>query len=291
MSKPGRVRGIAALLLALLPLLVAGHSGHEHGVVEALPPAPATSPAPAVAAAAAGASADVVSLPARVIADPRRTLVIAAPQAGAVIAPKRGFPAAGQWLRAGESLAELQPALATSARRDIEAQLVDARRDADIGYLQIDRYGIEAQKFDVSLPTQTLQIVTDYRAAQVRRDQMQESLSGRLAITAPRAGRLLRLDAASGRQYAAGEPLFVVQLDDGLAVEARFIDADLVVPEVAIARLEDGSERSLHLLGRGYDAGQRVSVVRYALAGEAGAPLAVNQRLSLRLPQPSGSRP
>lgn len=287
MSKPGRVAGVAAPLLALLPLLVAGHAGHEHGAAETPPP---LAVAPAVAAAASGrASAAVLSLPARVIADPRRTLVIAAPQAGAVIAPKRGFPAAGQWLRAGESLAELQPALPTTARRDIEAQLVDARRDADIGYLQIDRYGIEAQKFDVSLPTQTLQIVTDYRAAQVRRDQMQESLSGRLAITAPRAGRLLRLDAASGRQYAAGEPLFVVQLDDGLAVEARFIDAGLVAPEVATARLDDGSERMLHLLGRGYDAAQRVAVVRYALAGEAGAALAVNQRLRILLPQPSGS--
>lgn len=273
----GRIAATLAgpcLTLAMAALLtLSAHEGHPH---DEPPPAaePARVPAPVVAPA--------LSLPARVIADPRRTLVLAAPQAGAVIAPAGGFPIAGRVLKAGEVIARLQPAVAQPVRRDLERQLADAHRDTGIGSLQIDRYGItEAQKFDISLPTQTLQILTDYHAAQARQQQLEQSLSGSIDIAAPRGGRLLRVEAASGRQYAPGEPLFVVQADDGLAIEVRYVDADLIAPEQAVAVLNDGRQLPLRRLSGGYDSAQRAQVVRYApLVHDP--QLQVNQRLRLQ---------
>ena len=281
--QPLRDRVVAvlpSLLLALTaaaPAALLAHEGHEHEESQAVSaPGPEAShplPVPAASAAAPG-------LPARVIADPRRTLVVAAPQAGAVMAPAGGFPLAGRLLKAGEVIARLQPTVAQPLRRDLERQLADAHRDTGIGALQIDRYGIEVHNFDVALPTQTLQIITDYHAAQARQSQLEQSLSTSIDIAVPRGGRLLRVEAASGRQYAPGETLFVVQADDGLAIEARYVDTDLVAPEQAVALLDDGRQLPLRRLSSGYDSAQRAQVVRYAPLAHDPL-LQVNQRLRL----------
>jgi len=262
-------------LMAAAPAALPAHEGHEHEEPQA--PQAAVAPVPVVAAA-------TLSLPARVIADPRRTLIVAAPQAGAVMAPAGGFPLAGRVLKAGEVIARLQPVVAQPLRRDLERQLADAHRDTGIGALQIDRYGIEVHNFDVALPTQTLQIITDYHAAQARQAQLEQSLSTSIDIAAPRGGRLLRVEAASGRQYASGETLFVVQADDGLAIEARFVDTDLVAPEQAIALLDDSRQLPLRRLSSGYDSAQRAQVVRYAPLVHDPL-LQVNQRLHLQFVQ------
>lgn len=270
---PGLLLGLATVA----PAALLAHEGHEHE--ERRPASEVVHPAPVPAA-----TATTLSLPARVIADPRRTLVLAAPQAGAVMAPAGGFPLAGRMLKAGEVIARLQPAVAQPVRRDLERQLADARRDTGIGHLQIDRYGIEVHNFDIALPTQTLQIITDYHAAQARQAQLEQSLSGSIDIAVPRGGRLLRVEAASGRQYAPGETLFVVQADDGLAIEARFVDTDLVAPEQALALLDDGRQLPLRRLSSGYDSAQRAQVVRYAPLVHDPL-LQVNQRLRLQFPQ------
>ena len=52
------------------------------------------------------------------------------------------------------------------------------------------------QRFDISLPTQTLQILSEYKAAKIRQSQLETSLEGVVDIRAPRAGPVLRADAA-----------------------------------------------------------------------------------------------
>ena len=177
------------------------------------------------------------SRPARVIADTRKSVLVAAPEAGVLAAPAGGFKRAGQRVQAGELLGRLRPATPQAQRRDIEGRLVDARRDADIGALQIDRYGItEAQRFDISLPTQTLQILTEYTAAKTRRAQLETSLDGTVEIRAPRAGRVLRADADASRQLAPGDALFAIQSDcDAIAIELKDVGDGFVAPTAAVA--------------------------------------------------------
>ena len=225
------------------------------------------------------------SRPARVIADARRTVVIAAPEAGTLEAPAGGFKRAGQSVRAGEVLGRLRPATPQAQRRDIEGRLVDARRDAMLGALQVDRYGItEAQHFDISLPTQTLQILSEYKAAKIRQSQLETSLEGVVEIRAPRAGQVLRADADASRQVAPGEALFAIQAQgNGLAVELKAVDEGFTAPLTAVAVLGDGRELALTRIGSGFDANQRAHVALYAPSAAAEG-LVVNQRLRVQWP-------
>ncbi|MCX7060867.1 MAG: hypothetical protein NTZ11_08225 [Gammaproteobacteria bacterium] len=278
-------------LLAVLLLASASSSGHEgHAHRDAAPlsaPASATVPLAASAPVAAAAVGEALNRrPARVIADVRKSVLVAAPEAGVLEAPPGGFKRAGQKVVAGELLGRLRPATPQLQRRDIEAKLVEARRDADIGALQIDRYGItEAQRFDVSLPTQTLQILTDYTAAKTRREQLQTSLDGTVEIRAPRSGRVLRADADASRQFEPGEAVFAIQSDgDALVIELKDTDEGFVAPLSAHAVLSDGRELPLTRIGSGFDASQRAHVALYAPVGPADG-LIINQRLRLQWPQ------
>ncbi len=223
--------------------------------------------------------------PARVVSDARHSVVVAAPEAGALLAPAGGFVRPGQPVRAGQVLGHVRPAVPQRLRRNIEAQLVDARRDTAIGALQVDRYGItEAPHFDISLPTQTLQILTDYKAAKIRRAQLESSLDGSVAIIASHGGRVLRSEAGRNRQLAAGEALFTIETDGGHAViELKAIDDGFVAPATAIAVLDDGRRLPLRRIGGGFDAAQRAHVALYAPASPAEG-LVVNQRLRLQWP-------
>lgn len=268
------------LLPALLLALSAGSGAHEgHVHAEAPPPSPRT---PVAAAAAVVPS--FVGWPARVVSDARRTVTMAAPEAGVLLAPASGFRRAGQRVRAGEVLGRLRPATPQLARRGIEGKLADARRDTLLGSLQIDRYGIaEAPRFDVSLPTQTLQILTDYDAARIGRAELEQSLDGTVAVVAPCAGRLLRVDADASRQVRPGEPLFTLEADGAaLAVELRLVDERFEPPGRAVAMLDDGRRLPLTRIARGYDAATRAEVATYALATPGAAGLIVNQRLRLQ---------
>lgn len=268
--------GLGALLLTVAAATPA-HEGHAHA-----------EPAPAALAAAVqvvAAATPRISRPARVIADVRRSVLVAAPEAGVLEAPAGGFKRAGQTVRAGELLGRLRPATPQVLRRDLEAQLVEARRDTALGALQIDRYGItEAQRFDISLPTQTLQILTDYTAAKERRTQFENSLDGTVEIRAPRSGRVLRSDADASRQLAAGESLFAIQSDgEALAVELKVADDRFAAPQTAITVLGDGRELPLVRIGNGFDGAQRVHVSLYAPL-QVPPEWVVNQRLRVQWP-------
>lgn len=275
-------RGCLLAALLLVSASGRGHEGHVHHDEPAVPP---VTPVPLPTVATAAAAAAVTSRPARVIADARKSVVVAAPEAGVLEAPPGGFKRAGQTVAAGELLGRLRPATPQAQRRDIEARLVDARRDTSIGALQIDRYGItEAQRFDISLPTQTLQILTEYTAAKARRSQFEASLDGSVEIRAPRAGRVLRADADASRQLAAGEALFAIQADgEALAIELKDTDNGFVAPPSAVAVLTDGRQLPLARIGNGFDVAQRAQVALYApLAAVDG--LVVNQRLRVQWP-------
>lgn len=278
-----RLRGCLFGALLLASTSGSGHEGHQHHDAA---PASATIPlTPTSPQVEAGAGAAITSRPARVIADARKSVVIAAPEAGVLEAPPGGFKRAGQAVAAGELLGRLRPATPQAQRRDIEAKLVDARRDTDIGALQIDRYGItEAQRFDISLPTQTLQILTEYTAAKTRRAQLETSLDGTVELRAPRSGRVLRADADASRQFAPGEAVFAIQSEgDAIAIELKDADEGFVAPASALAVLGDGRELPLTRIGSGFDAGQRAHVALYAPAGTADG-LIVNQRLRVQWP-------
>ena len=284
---PRRRIALAGLLLAL-SLDLAAHGGHVHGGDE--PSAPAAAPASAQDAVAVRSASR--GWPARVVVDRRASLVIAAPEAGTVLPPPAGWPLPGQRVQAGELLGRLLPATRQLARRDLEIELVEARKDEALGALQIERYGItDAQRFDVSLPTQTLQILTDHEAAAARSSRLAAGLGAPIEIRAPRAGTLLRVDADASRTVADGAVLFTIASGAAaLVVELRAAADDVGAPRIATAVLDDGSRLPLTRIASGYDAAARLHVAHYAPAsGDAG--LIVNQRLRVHFGAASDAAP
>ena len=225
---------------------------------------------------------EIVQLPGRVVADPRRELRVAAPQDGMVEPEGRQLPVAGQAVRAGQVLPQPD-------RRDLGSDLAAAERDKKLGRIQIDRYGIdEHQNLEIKLPTPSIEIVTNYHSAEARSGQIQDTLQHPLPLLAPRAGTILRSPAVAGRVVAGGQDLFDISAPGAPAVEAEFSDDDLDAAAAHLAHTADGREVPLLLLGSSYDAGLRSHRVLYAVAGDDLA-LAVNEPLQLEVPRTVGA--
>jgi len=235
----------------------------------------------------AEAAPELLRLPARVVADPRRELRIAAPQDGMVEAAGAALPLPGQKVHAGQALAQLRPVLPQPERRDLDVELNTADRDLRLGRMQIDRYGIdEKQQLEVKLPTPSIEILTGYRSAQARSGELRTALRQPLLLTAPRDGTVLRSPALAGRVAAAGQTLFELVADSqagGLAVEAEYSDDDLDADGAAQALTVDGRAVSLHFFGASYDAALRSHRALYA--PEPDARLSANQPLLLLAPR------
>jgi len=228
---------------------------------------------------------ELLRLPARVVADPRRDLRIAAPQDGVVEPAGASLPLAGQQVKAGQVLAWLRPAMSQPDRRDLETDLAYADRDIRLGHIQISRYNInEAEHLDIKLPTPSLEIVTNYHGAQARRGQLQGALHEPLPLLSPRAGTILRSPAVAGRVALTGQALFELNAPGALAVEAEYADDDIDADAVQRAITLDGHALSLRFLEESYDSGLRTHRALYAIA-DPDAGVFVNQPLSLAAPR------
>lgn len=227
----------------------------------------------------ATAAPELVRLPARVVADPRRDYRIAAPQDGIIEPVGASLPVAGQRVKAGQLLAWLKPALTQPDRRDMETDLAAADRDVRLGHIQISRYNIdEAQRLDIKLPTPSLEILTDYRSAQARSGELQGALHQAVPLLAPRSGTILRSPAVAGRVVAAGQTLFEVTAPGALAAEVEFADDDIDADAAQQALTTDGRAVAIQFLGDSYDSALRSHRALYAVADQQ-VPLQVNQPL------------
>jgi len=225
-----------------------------------------------------------VRLPATVVADPRHELRLAAPQDGVVEPQDGALPLPGEAVKAGQLLAWLRPVLAQPERRDLDVDLSNTQRDMQLGRLQIDRYGIdENQHLEIKLPTPSIEIVANYRSAVARSGALNQALQRPIPLRAPRAGVVLRSPAAGGRIAAAGELLFDLDGQAGLAVAMEYDDADIDAAAVQHADTLDRRSLGLHLLGVTVDPVLRSRRALYAADDEAG--LAVNQLLLVEAPR------
>jgi hypothetical protein len=223
-------------------------------------------------------------LPARVVVDPRRHLRVTSIQAGTLEPPPQGFAVAGDAVTAGQLLAWLRPALPAPQRRDLEAERVGVERDLKLGRLQIDRYSIdEAENLDVRLPTPSIQILTDYRIAKARQQELQRALDGRVAIRAPASAIVLRSVLRAGRVAGEGETLLELNSSGGVAVELLFDGEDHDSAGADAAWTLEGQRLPLAFLGETLDPAARSRRALYS-AGASATPLAVGQPLRLGLP-------
>lgn len=228
---------------------------------------------------------ETFTIPGRVIVDPRHASRIAADQAGFLEAPPEGFPAAGSRVRAGQVLAYLRPSIPQLERRDLDADLAVAQRDVTLGALQVQRFNAnEVDEFDGQVPLPSIQILGDYRSAQVRETALRSALGGRIALLAPVDAVILNSDVYAGRAVGAGETLFGMAGPQGLVIEV--LSAREVSEPAAINRLESGSGVSFEtrLLAQRFDPALRAHRLLYAI--DPAANLGIGQPVSLSAVKP-----
>ncbi len=212
-----------------------------------------------------------LSLPGRVVVDPRQHHRIAAGEAGLIEEPDAGFPLAGSEVTEGTVLAWLRPTLAEPARRDLQAQLATAQRDVALGRLQIKRFSIdESQAVEGNLVTPSIRIVSDYRAALARVAHLERSLAARTAIRAPATGKLLRSKIEAGRVARSGETLFEIDGSAQAVIEAPVSSDARSIAANATAVL-DGGGQALVNLGERFDPASRSWLARFAVPAAADA--------------------
>ncbi len=237
---------------------------HEsHGVAEASNHGSAQhAPAGVASAQATGR----VKLPGIVVLDARRDLRIVAGQEGVLVAPRKGFVLPGQKVSAGQVLARLRPAFPQLERRDLSVELAGVHRDASITRLQVQRFQLDGtQLFDIKLPTPTLQLLADYRTAQIREAQLKRALRDEVTIVAPRDGVVVRSAARAGEVVVAGQSLFELNLQGGLSVAAEYSDQNIDSRQALQALTSDHHSIDLKWLSETYDPDLRLRRAYYAI--------------------------
>jgi len=231
------------------------------------------------------APAPAIELPAKVVADPRKKLSLTADQPGFIEAPPGGFVNAGASVHAGQVLAILWPVLPMPEQRDLQTDLALAYRDVELGETQIKRYGIDmAQKFDVKLPTASLQVVLDYRTAQARVQQYSNAINNGIPLRAPASGVVLRNALRRGAAVTSGDSLFDLAPADSVAIEVQLADRGLDAASASQAKSNQGTQMSLQFLSAAYDSTLRLQRALYAVQAPE-SNLAIGDPVWIKVPQ------
>lgn len=242
-----RVRWPLIALLAVAPALWA-HEGHDHdaGVKTPTPAGERAQrlgdgsvflPKPAqrqlgirTQRAVRGEHAGALTLEGQVIVDPAAGGVVQAPFAGQISPPAGGFARPGTAVRQGTVLAWIEPGADGLELAAGRAQL--AELDTQIGLAQA-RHARLAQ-LEGSVPQKDIDSAQrELAGLQARRAALAQGVSGRTALRAPVAGRLLAVRAVAGQRVEARDTLFELAAPGRWLIEARAFDP------AQVARLGD----------------------------------------------------
>jgi RND family efflux transporter MFP subunit len=185
-----------------------------------------------------------IRVPATIHPLPGGEAVVAAPAAGRLVADV--LPSIGDRVKAGQTLAQLEPRLSTGAdRATLEAEVAEARAVVDAA--RVEQTRAEQLLTDRAVPARRVEdarratVVAEarLRAADARLAQRDETLrtgggaaaGNAFALRAPISGRLSEVAATLGASYDEGASLFKVVRTDQLELEVQVPAAD-----VAIAR-------------------------------------------------------
>ena len=246
LGRRGQAAGAAVALLGLFGAeRVSAHGGEDHGE-------------PSAAATAPGATltlqlesqfllglrtvpvvrdrfTDRASGFGHLVAAPAGAATLRAPVDGTLRAPPGGFPAPGAWVNAGELLATLSETPGAADRAEVALGTAEARvglaearerlRLAEADAAAIDAVGTAISGRERLALTEG---VATAREALRQAEVAARAMEAGVAVRAPLAGRISRMDARAGEQVSAGDPLFHVVDPAGLRVELRVPEADAV---------------------------------------------------------------
>ena len=147
---------------------------------------------------------------------------------------------AGDWVKAGQTLATVDPAVQAAQTSQMQAQISSAEADAKLAQNQLDRAQALVSrgfisKADVDQRTATRDAANaKVKLAQAQHREMAARL-GRLDIRAPAAGLVLSRNVEPGQIVSSGSAaLFQIAMDGVLELQAKLAEQDLATVHVGM---------------------------------------------------------
>ncbi|MCC7259262.1 MAG: efflux RND transporter periplasmic adaptor subunit [Gammaproteobacteria bacterium] len=249
----------------------------------------------------ADAGAAAVGLPATVTVPPDRERVVAAPATGMIA---RVQVAAGDSVKAGQALATLRSEDLAAAQRDtaeaaVQAQLAEAAAERDEALfqegivaesrVQATRAALTQARAHLAERRATLRLM-GFQPAAVAAAERGDNLSDSVTLTAPIAGHVLEVQAATGGRIEASAPLFRIA-DLGtlwLEIQAPVDVAARVAPGQNVVVPGTRAAGAVLVVGSSVSAAQSV-LIRARVDNPAGE-LRFNQHVTVRLEGQAGNQ-
>lgn len=147
---------------------------------------------------------------------------------------------AGDWVRAGQTLATVDPAVQAAQTSQMQAQISSAEADAKLAQSQLDRAQALVSrgfisKADIDQRTATRDAANaKVKLAQAQYREMAARL-GRLDIRAPAAGLVLQRNVEPGQIVSSGSSaLFQIAMDGVLEMQAKLAEQDLATVNIGM---------------------------------------------------------
>jgi HlyD family secretion protein len=147
---------------------------------------------------------------------------------------------AGDWVRAGQTLATVDPAVQAAQTSQMQAQIASAQANAKLAQSQLDRaLALVSRGFISKADIDSRTAARDAASANVKLAQAQyremSARLGRLDIRAPAAGLVLTRNVEAGQIVSSGSSaLFRIAMDGVLEMQARLAEQDLAAVHVGM---------------------------------------------------------
>lgn len=195
-------------------------------------PAPAPNAAPTVTVIVPGRTAVADNVTATGSLQAKRDMPVGVAGEGGMVS--RVLVDAGDWVRAGETLATVDPAVQAAQTSQMQAQIASAVANAKLAQSNLDRaQALVSRGFISKADIDSRTAARDGANAAVRLAQAQyreqSARLGRLDIRAPAAGLVLTRNVEPGQIVSSGSSaLFNVARDGTLEMQAKLAEQDMV---------------------------------------------------------------
>jgi RND family efflux transporter MFP subunit len=194
--------------------------------------APAASVAPTVTVIVPGRTAVADNVTATGSLQAKRDMPVGVAGEGGMVS--RVLVDAGSWVRAGETLATVDPAVQAAQASQQQAQIASAVANAKLAQSNLDRAQVLVSRGFISkadIDSRTAARDAANAAVRLAQAQYREQSArlGRLDIRAPAAGLVLTRNVEAGQIVSSGSPaLFDIATDGTLEMQAKLAEQDMV---------------------------------------------------------------
>ncbi|WP_411886876.1 efflux RND transporter periplasmic adaptor subunit [Hydrocarboniphaga effusa] len=226
-----------------------------------------------------------------IVSQPAGPGFVQAAQAGRLVAPATGWPLPGDALRAGQTLALLEPVLDLAERSRREAQLAELTQRQFIAKINVDRLALQSQARMAADDKANLYFEEARAEARSLEEQigfLRQSLQSRIEIRAAEAGVVQRSLVSAGSVVEGGQRLFELRVQAAPRLAWRRYQAPNGELQ-AQALMRQGDAIALKPAGYGVAADGLGWTLWMDFASAPKTPLAIGELVRLRYSEPAGS--